>query len=71
MVLYMHIAPGLGQTAPGDKVLRSTEMSCHFIHLLQVSKTCLRSLTLYNFFYDLIHVYSPGGGADSPKGTKF
>ena len=25
--------------------------------------------TLY--FYDLIHVYSPGAGADSPQGTKF
>ena len=23
------------------------------------------------FFHDLIHVYSPGAGADSPKGTKF
>ena len=26
---------------------------------------------LYNFFHDLIHVYSPGTGADSPQGTKF
>ena len=23
------------------------------------------------FFYDLIHVYSPGAGVDSPQGTKF
>ena len=38
MILYMYIAPGQGQTAPGDKVLISTEMFCHFIHLLQVSK---------------------------------
>ena len=37
--LYMYIALGQGQTAPrGDKVLMSTEMSCHFIPLLQVSK---------------------------------
>ena len=55
---------------PGDKVLMSTEMSCHFIHLLQVSKKCLWTLILYNFFHDLIHVYSPGAGADSPQGTK-
>ena len=38
MILYMYIAPGQGQTAPGDKVLMSTEMSCHFIHLMQVFK---------------------------------
>ena len=46
-------------------------MSCHFIHLLQVSKKCLRSLILYNFYNtDFTHVYSPGAGADSPQGTK-
>ena len=38
MILYMYIAPGQGQTAPGENVLMSTEMSCHFIHLLQVLK---------------------------------
>ena len=27
--------------APGDKILISTETSCHFGHLLQVSKTSL------------------------------
>ena len=26
---------------------------------------------LHIFFHDLIHVYSPGAGADSPQGTKF
>ena len=41
MILYMYIAPGQGQTDPGDKVLMSTEMSCHFIHLLQVSNKYL------------------------------
>ena len=49
----------------------STEMSCHFIHLMQVLKKCLWSLIFYNLFYDLIHVYSPGAGAGSPQGTKF
>ena len=69
MILYMYIAPGQGQTAPpGDKVLMSTEMSCHFIHLMQVLKKCLWSLILYNLFYHLIHVYNPGIGADSPQG---
>ena len=70
MILYMYIAPGQGQTAPRGKILMSTEMSCHFIHLMQIFEKCLWSLILYNLFYDLIHVYSPGAGADSPQGTK-
>ena len=70
MILYMYIAPGQGQTAPRGQSLISTEMSCHFIHLLQVSKKCLWSLILNNFFHDLIHVYSPRAGIDSLQGTK-
>ena len=76
MILYMYIAPRQGQTAPQrgqtaprDKVLLSTEMSCHFIHLLQVTKKCLSSLILYNFFHDLIHVDNPGAGGQ-PQGDK-
>ena len=38
---------------------------------MQVLKKCLWSLILYNLFYDLIHIYSPGAGADSPQVTKF
>ena len=34
-------------------------------------KQCLWSLILYNLFHDLIHVYSPGAGTDSPQGTTF
>ena len=49
----------------------STGTSCHFGHLLQVSKKSLWSLILYQFFHDFIHVYSPGAGVDSPQGTKF
>ena len=71
MILYMYIALGQGLTTPGDKILMSTETSCHFGHLLQVSKQSLCSLTLYNIFHDCMHVYSPGAGADSPQGTKF
>ena len=56
---------------PGDKILMSTERPYHFTHLLQVSKKSLWSLILYNFFHDLIYVYSPRAGADSPLGTKF
>ena len=70
MILYMYIAPEQGLTTPWDEILISTGTSCHFGHLLQVSKKSLWSLILYNFFHDLIHVYSPGAGADSPQGAK-
>ena len=71
MILYMYIAPGQGQTSPGDKIVMSTETSCHFGHLLQVSKKSLWSLILYNYFHDFIHVYGPRAGADNPLGSKF
>ena len=69
----MYIAAGQGQATPGDKILMSTETSCHFSHLLQVSKKSLWSLILYIFFHDFIHVYtcSPGAGADNPRGRNF
>ena len=68
----MYIAASQRQTTPGDKILMSTETSCHFSHLLEVSKKSLWSLILYNFVHDFIHVYtfSPGAGADSPPGDK-
>ena len=37
----MYIAPGQEQTAPGDKILMSTERPYHFTHLLQISKQSL------------------------------
>ena len=40
-IQYMYIAPGQGQTAPGDTILMSTERPYHFTHLLQVSKKSL------------------------------
>ena len=67
----MYIAGGQGQTTSGDKILMSTETSCHFRHLLQVLKKSLWSLNLYKFFHDFIHVYSPRAGADNPLGMKF
>ena len=48
----------------------STGTSCHFGHLLQVSKNIsLKS----NFIpiYHFLHVYSPGAGAVSPQETYF
>ena len=49
----------------------STGTSCHFGHLLLVSKKCLWSLILFFLFFFFIHVYSPRAGADSPQGTTF
>ena len=45
---------------PGDKILISTEMSCHFIHLLQV----------LIFFNDLIHE-GPAQRQIDPRGLNF
>ena len=67
----MNIAEGQGQTTQWDKISMSTETSCHFSHLLQVSKKSLWNLILYNFLHDFIHVYSPGAGADNPLRMKF
>ena len=55
----MHIAQ-----RQGDKVLMSTETSCHFVHLLQVSD-------FIQFFFMKIHVYNPAAGADSPRDHNF
>ena len=66
----MYIAAGQGQKTPGDKMLMSTEISCHFGHLLQVSEKSVLSLSLYNLSHDLIHVYSPVAGGIQPPGDK-
>ena len=50
----------------------STETSCDFAHLLQVSKTIsLKSDFMHFFFHDFIHVYSPGQGLTNPWERNF
>ena len=59
---------------PGDKILMSTETSCHLDRLLQVLKTKQKKNSVYDFihfFHDFIHVYIPREGADNSLGTKF
>ena len=72
MILYMYIAPGQGQTAPR---VHSFDVNRNVLSLhsfvASLKKKCLWSLILYNFFHDLIHVYSPRAMANSPQGTKF
>ena len=65
MINKMYIASGQGQTTPGDKILMSTETSCHFLHLLQVSKKSLWSLILLIFM--ILYMYiTPGQGLTTP-----
>ena len=71
MILYMYIALGQGQRAPrgqGFNVNRNVLSIYSFD--ASFKKMPLKS-DLYNLFYELIPVYSPGAGADSPQGTKF
>ena len=53
----MYIAAGQGQTTIWDKILMSTETSCHFAHLREVSKNSLGSLILYIFFFFFMILY--------------
>ena len=71
MFLYMYIAPGQGQTAPRGQSFNVNRNVLSF-HSFDASfkKMPLKS-DFIQLFYDLIHVYSPEAGADSPQGTKF
>ena len=67
MILYMSIAPGQGQTA-----LRGQSVDVLSLHsfVATFKRMSLKS-DFIQFLKDLIHVYSPGAGEDSPQGTKF
>ena len=70
-ILFMCIAPEQGLTSLGDEIMMSTGTSCHFVHLLQVSKNLFEVwfYTIFSWFYT--RIYSPGAGADSPRGQSF
>ena len=68
MILYMYIAPGQGQRAPrGQSFYVNRNVSSLHSFVASFKQNSLKS----DFIQDLIHVYSPGTGADSPQGTKF
>ena len=67
MILYMYIAPGQRQTAPRGQNFDVNRNVLSLHSFVKSFKKCLWSLILYN----LIHVYSPGAGSESPQGTKF
>ena len=72
MMLYMYIAPGEGQTAPRGQSF-DVNRNVLSLHSFDASfkKISLKSDFIHFYFHDLIHVNSPGAGADSPQGTKF
>ena len=64
----MYTAAVQGQTTPGDKILMSTETSCH---LLQVSKN-LFEVWFYTIFFMILYMYiAPRQGLTTPWGRHF
>ena len=69
MILYMYIAPGQGQTAPRGQ---SFNVNRNILSFHSFDASFKKMLLKSDFIqFDLIHVNSPGAGADSPQGTKF
>ena len=69
MILYMYVARDRGWQPLRDEILMSTGTFCHFGgHLLQVSKTSLWSLILYNFSMILYMYVAPWQGQTAPRG---
>ena len=71
LILYNKCSLAGADSPPGDKVLMSADMFCHFIHLLQVlKKISLKSDFIHFFFHDLIHVV-PAQEQRGPRGLNF
>ena len=49
----------------------STGTSCHFGHLLQVSKKLSLKSDFIQFFHDFIHDIALGQGQTAPRGQNF
>ena len=50
----------------------STEMSCHFGHLLQVSKKISLRSDFIQFFFMILYMHiAPGQGQTAPRGQSF
>ena len=61
----MYIAAAQVKATPRGQILMSTETSCHFSHLLHVSKTSIWSDFIHIFFISYI---APGQGLTTPWG---
>ena len=71
LTLYNKCSLAGDRQPPGDKVLMSTDMSCHFIHLLQVSKKTSLKSDFIQIVFSWLNTCSPSAGAERPQGTKF
>ena len=72
MILYMYIAPGLGQTTPWGQIFdvnRKPLSLCPFVAGLK--KIALNSNLIYIFFMFHHYVYSPGQGQTIHWGQNF
>ena len=58
----MYIAPGQGQTDPRGQNFYVNRKALSLYTSVDSFKEIPLSLILYNYFHDLIHVYSPGPG---------
>ena len=71
MILYIYIAPGQGQTAPRGQSFDVNRNVLSLHSFVASFKKNVFEVYFIQFSHDLIHVYSPGAGADRPQGTKF
>ena len=67
----MYIAPGQGQTSPRGQSFDVNRNVLSLHSFAESFKNMSLKSDFIQFLYDLIYVYSPGAGADSPLGTKF
>ena len=61
-----------GQTSPRGQSfdVNRNVLSLHS-SVASLKRMSLKSDFIHFFFHDLIHVYGPGAGADSPRGQNF
>ena len=71
MILYIYIAPGQGQTAPRGQSFDFNRNVLSLRSFVASFKKMPLKSDFNNSFHDLIHVYSPRAGVDSPQETKF
>ena len=70
---FIHVySPKAGaDNSLGTKFLCQQEHLATSVICCKFQKHLFEVLILYNLFHDFIHVYSPGAGADSPRGQSF
>ena len=65
------IAPGQEQTAPRGQSFDVNKNVLSLRSFVATFKTMPLKSDFIQFYHDLIHVYSPGAGANSPQGATF